>query len=653
MVGTLYLEGLSQSEMKMKFVKLLGKLLQRREVILHGMILALLSSGPVVRAALRVTLAWDPSSDKNVVGYILHNGVVDTSYIDHTDVGNTTSATLTNVLEGVANFFFVTGYDSKSIESVPSNLIGTNCPGTYPLPTISAIPDYQIGENSSAGPIILTNGDDSFIPASLDDLYIFGTSSNPTLVPDGNILFGGSDSNRTMTVVPAINEVGSAIITYTASDGTTNASRSFLLTVTPTLPSRLVYLKVEAGSATLVPPMTAFPDASASGGQFIATSDAGSGTATFTVDIPVSGVYLILCRVRSPDKPEASFVVSADDAALDILDASQGTWTDDWRWTIVNWPGGFKVSDSNGSTNSQTVFPFTVGQHRITFWGLEPDIGLDEILITNDRNSIRIRPILSVPPDQSINELTTLVVTNTATDTNILANALSFSLVAAPTGVNLHPDTGVLTWTPTEAQGPSTNLITVRVTDDGSTPLSDTRSFTVVVNEVNSPPELMPVPDLTIRPGSRLIMTNRAYDPDIPPNILTFSLGIGAPVGAAIDASNGVFTWQPTAAQADSTNAVTVWVTDDGSPPLSHSTTFRVIVPRLSPITLASLSLTNQQFRLGVSADSGISYSLQASTNLESWISLTTVNAADADFELVDTNAAAFPYRFYRVVVGP
>ena len=147
------------------------------------------------------------------------------------------------MLEGVANFFFVTGYDSKSIESVPSNLIGTNCPGTYPLPTISAIPDYQIGENSSAGPIILTNGDDSFIPASLDDLYIFGTSSNPTLVPDGNILFGGSDSNRTMTVVPAINEVGSAIITYTASDGTTNASRSFLLTVTPTLPSRLVYLK--------------------------------------------------------------------------------------------------------------------------------------------------------------------------------------------------------------------------------------------------------------------------------------------------------------------------------------------------------------------------------------------------------------------------
>src|SRR2546429_807656 len=389
----------------MRLMMLIGKLLQRREVKFLAIILAILSSGSVVCAAVTVTLAWDPSSDTNVVGYVLYNGVTDASYINNRDVGNQTSVTLTNVLGGVGNFFFVTAYDSNGVESVPSNLIGTNFPGTYPPPTISAIPDYQIGENSSAGPILLTSGEGSFTPTNLDLMEVFGTSSNPTLVPAGNILFGGSGFNTTMTVVPAIDEVGSAIITRTASDGITNASTSFLLTVTPTVPSRFVYLKVEAESAILVPPMAAFLDASASGGQFIATSDAWSGTATFTVDIPVSGVYLILCRVRSPDKPDASFVVSADDATLEILDAAQGTWTDGWRWTIVNWPGGFKVSDSNDSTNTQTVFPFTVGQHRITFWGLEPAIGLDEILITNDRNSIRIRPILSVPPDQSINEL--------------------------------------------------------------------------------------------------------------------------------------------------------------------------------------------------------------------------------------------------------
>src|SRR5439155_21358646 len=405
-----------------------------------------------------------------------------------------------------------TAYDSNGVESVPSNLIGTNFPGTYPPPTISAIPDYQIGENSSAGPILLTSGEGSFTTTNLHLMEVFGTSSNPTLVPAGNILFGGSGFNTTMTVVPAIDEVGSAIITRTASDGITNASTSFLLTVTPTVPSRFVYLKVEAESAILVPPMAAFLDASASGGQFIATSDAWSGTATFTVDIPVSGVYLILCRVRSPDKPDASFVVSADDATLEILDASQGTWTDGWRWTIVNWSGGFKVSDS---VVDESVFPFTAGQHTITFWGLHPDIGLDEILLTNDRNYIRVRPELTVPADQTINELSTLVVTNTATDRNILTKALSFSLVGAPEGVSLDSDSGVLTWTPGEAQGPSTNLITVKVTDNGSVRLSDSRSFTVVVNDVNSAPVLSVPPDLSINELTTLVVTNTASDPDI------------------------------------------------------------------------------------------------------------------------------------------
>src|SRR2546426_12358026 len=76
----------------------------------------------------------------------------------------------------------------------------------------------------------------------------------------------------------------------------------------------------------------------------------------------------------------------------------------------------------------------------------------------------------------------------TAIETCPLPNALTFSLVSAPTGVNLDPSTGVLTWTPTEAQGPSTNLITVKVTDNGVPQSSDIKSFTVVVTEANSAP---------------------------------------------------------------------------------------------------------------------------------------------------------------------
>ncbi|MCC7018063.1 MAG: putative Ig domain-containing protein, partial [Rhodospirillales bacterium] len=34
------------------------------------------------------------------------------------------------------------------------------------------------------------------------------------------------------------------------------------------------------------------------------------------------------------------------------------------------------------------------------------------------------------------------------------ANDLTFSLIGAPLGASIDPDTGVFTWTPTEAQGP-------------------------------------------------------------------------------------------------------------------------------------------------------------------------------------------------------
>src|SRR5204863_327676 len=62
---------------------------------------------------------------------------------------------------------------------------------------------------------------------------VTGSSSNPTLVPNGNIVFGGSGANRTVTVTPALNQFGSATITVTVNDGTDTASDTFVLTVTP------------------------------------------------------------------------------------------------------------------------------------------------------------------------------------------------------------------------------------------------------------------------------------------------------------------------------------------------------------------------------------------------------------------------------------
>ena len=50
-------------------------------------------------------------------------------------------------------------------------------------------------------------------------LTVSGGSSNPTLVPTDNIVFGGSGANRTVTVSPAANQSGTATITVRVSDG--------------------------------------------------------------------------------------------------------------------------------------------------------------------------------------------------------------------------------------------------------------------------------------------------------------------------------------------------------------------------------------------------------------------------------------------------
>src|SRR5262249_30620001 len=161
----------------------------------------------------------------------------------------------------------------------------------------------------------------------------------------------------------------------------------------------------------------------------------------------------------------------------------------------------------------------------------------------------------------------TLTLTASATDGDVPANTLTYNLEpGAPAGMTINASNGVLTWTPTEAQGPSMNTVTVQVTDNGSPALSDAKSFTVVVNEVNTAPVLATTANQQINEGSTLTLTASASDADLPANTLTYSLDPGAPAGASINASSGLFTWTPNEAQGPSTNLITVRVTDSGVP---------------------------------------------------------------------------------------
>ena len=97
-------------------------------------------------------------------------------------------------------------------------------------PTISNIPDQVTSVNTPTSAIPFTVGD---ADTALNTLQITGSSSNTALIPNGNIVFGGSGANRTVTLTPAANQTGSSTITVTVSDGTNSAVDTFVVNVNP------------------------------------------------------------------------------------------------------------------------------------------------------------------------------------------------------------------------------------------------------------------------------------------------------------------------------------------------------------------------------------------------------------------------------------
>src|SRR5882724_3834407 len=117
-------------------------------------------------------------------------------------------------------------------------------------PTISSIAPQTVNEDTATGAISFTVGDAETAPGSLT---VTGSSSNPTLAPNGNVVFGGSGANRTVTVTPAANQNGTATITVTVSDGQQSTSTTFQLTVNavndpPTITS-IAHQTTSAGTA--------------------------------------------------------------------------------------------------------------------------------------------------------------------------------------------------------------------------------------------------------------------------------------------------------------------------------------------------------------------------------------------------------------------
>ena len=99
-------------------------------------------------------------------------------------------------------------------------------------------------------------------------------------------------------------------------------------------------------------------------------------------------------------------------------------------------------------------------------------------------------PTLTPMNDQEVIAGQTMIFTNSATDSDLPAQTLTYSLQNAPAGATINPTNGVFNWRPTIAQsaaGGEVYDITVVVTDNGWPPLSDSDDFLATVDAPQNP----------------------------------------------------------------------------------------------------------------------------------------------------------------------
>ncbi len=332
-------------------------------------------------------------------------------------------------------------------------------------PTISSISNQTVDEDVTLGPLAFTIAD-AETPA--DQLTLFALSSNETLIPLANVVFGGSGTDREVTLTPAADRSGQAIVTLVVSDGTETAQTSFVVTVNP----------VDD------PPVI----------QPIPNQETVEGTATSPIPITLSDV----------------------DTPLDNL-----TLTATSNDTLLLPPGSFVFGGSGGSrTLTITPAPGVTGSAQVVVTVSDGN-GTATASFNLTVTPANQPPVMEFIPDQQTLEDTALVVTFQVSDPetpsdNLFYTAESSDTALVPNGNLILGGTGntrQLTITPAPDRFGTTN-ITVRVSDGE---LTASRTFKLTVVAVDDPPSLANIPSQVTPEDTPLVITAAVTDVDTSP----------------------------------------------------------------------------------------------------------------------------------------
>jgi len=409
---------------------------------------------------------------------------------------------------------FVTGKDITNWSATTPPTPGVGVPGLFNLAPVF---------DPLANPALITVNE--------GDVALF---TNVATDGVGQVLTYGLSSGPAGAAVQSVSGVFTWITSELDGPSTTTVDIVVSDNGTPmgaaTQPVTIVVLEVNQA-----PMLGAVANASVAEGQLLSVALSAADA-----DVPANGLAFSLA--------------SGAPAGMAIDAAGNLTWT----------PG---EGDGPGS------FPVSV---VVTDDGASPLAATNSFTVTV--TELNQAPMLAVVANASVAEGQLLSIVLSATDADLPANGLAFSLApGAPAGMMVDA-AGNLSWTPGEGDGPGSFPVSVIVTDDGAPPLSATNSFTVTVTEVNQVPVIVPVVNMNVQAGQPVSFNINASDADLPSNGLTYSLAPGAPAGMTIDAA-GNLSWTPTTMGSF---PVSVVVTDDGVPPLSATNSFILQVTQLN-----------------------------------------------------------------------
>ena len=343
---------------------------------------------------------------------------------------------------GTANITVTVDDNSGGVEATDTVTFAVTVTAVNDAPVISAIDDVVIDEDGTTGEISFTISD---VDNEASGLTVSASTNNTAMIPRANIVLGGSDGARTITITPVADDSGTATITVMVKDsGGKLATETFVLTVTAVndAPVLAAISNQSTNEDTAKSISATVSDIDNESADLTLTATATTNTALLPLDnITITGT----AGTRAVSLTPTADMSGTTDITLALDDGAGGTVTRTFTLTVN------AVNDLPSFTpGSDVEVAEDCGSQTVSGWATNISTGA-----ANEEQT-----------------LTFLI----ATDNDDL-----FSTLPA-----ISAETGTLTFTPAEdANGEA--VVTTRLQDAGGG-LSSTRTFTITVTPVNDAP---------------------------------------------------------------------------------------------------------------------------------------------------------------------